>query len=332
MPRKILLQSVLLGVALSQSLHAAAPEKRPTLVVVVSVDQWRYEYLERFRDGLTDGIVQRCRQSGVFYSECLHQHAFTYTGPGHAVFTTGAYPNQTGIIANSWFDAKQQKFVYCVDDPTATLLGTSGDDSPVSPRMLLVETVGDQLKMATQRRSKVFGVAIKDRAAILMAGHLADAAFWMSNDGNWITADYYRAALPGYFRLLNQQRWNFRYAGQTWKPLRPIQRYLHGAVERSLYERPRYGMDLNFPHTLPTVQIQITYAISPALRLETIARSTRREKWSDENNSDPTTIRTFSPSTYLRRITSAIRSGRRAWRWKTQPIGQISSWDSSQSS
>ncbi len=218
----------------------------PALVVVVSADQWAYEYFERFRQHLSpSGVTKRTQRDGIWYRNCLHQHAFTFTGPGHSVLLTGAYPNRNGIIGNSWFDRATGAQLYCVADPDATLIGDDKDEK-VSPRQLDVETVGDQLKLATHGKSKVFTVAIKDRAAILMAGHAADAAFWMSNSGPWITSDHYRDDIPGYLRQIDYGR----YAGAEWTLLLPPEEYQHGATEDSTAEHPGYGMTENFPHKM----------------------------------------------------------------------------------
>ena len=251
--RRFISLLLLLVLGWAPVLFAEEPKPaRPALVVVVSVDQWRYEYFERFAANLPDdGIARRTMDHGVWFDNCFHQHAFTYTGPGHSVLMTGAYPARSGIIDNNWYDRALGKEVYCVSDDQARLIGTTGSDKPVSPRRLLVDTVGDQLKMATGFRSKVFGVAIKDRAAILMAGRLADGAYWMSRDGNWITSDHYREDLPGYLRNLNEQRVAFRFAGKTWDRSLPAEKYLHGVTERSDHEGPLAGMTKDFPHVLP---------------------------------------------------------------------------------
>lgn len=222
----------------------------PALVVVVSVDQLCYDYLERFHKNFAeDGAFLLCERDGAWFSNCHHRHAFTYTAPGHAVQLTGCYPSEHGIIENNWFDRTTGKNVYCCDDPAVKLLGTTIDDLPVSPRNMWADTLGDRLK-TIDRRSKVFGVAIKDRAAILMAGHSADAAIWMSNDGQWITSDYYRPDLPGYLRALNASDAVERYGGQTWDLLLPAEQYRHGIPEDSFAERPYAGASADFPHVL----------------------------------------------------------------------------------
>ncbi|MFO0913118.1 MAG: alkaline phosphatase family protein [Pirellulales bacterium] len=243
----VLAWAILLGSGLSGTALAAPPQ----LVVVVSVDQWAYEYFTRLEGRFEDdGLVQLVRREGAWFTNCHHPHALTYTAPGHAILLTGAYPEQNGIVDNSTFDRQLNTQVYCVADPGARLIGPEVDDLPVSPRRLMVETVGDRLKETSQGASKVFGVAVKDRASILMAGHRADAAYWMSEDGWWITSSAYRKDLPPYLRQLNEQRCLAPYAGQIWQRLKAPDRYVNGPQEDSFGERPQYDMSADFPHQM----------------------------------------------------------------------------------
>lgn len=234
------------------SAPAAFGQERPSLVVVVSVDQFAYEYLERFSEGFSDdGLVKHCREQGVWFSDCKHQHAVTKTGPGHAVQLTGTYPFRHGIIGNSWFDRDLGQLTYCVRDPEAILVGAKTSDNPVSPKLLIADTVGDQLKLASRGKSKVFTVAVKDRAAILMGGRMADAAIWMSNQGDWITSNHYARMIPDSMAELNASKANFKFAGQSWNRLLKPSSYTHGEKEVSDEERPAYDMTKEFPHVLP---------------------------------------------------------------------------------
>ncbi len=235
----------LLGNSLANTVFGGGP---PTLVVVVSVDQLAYEYLVRFRQNFDEhGYFRQVERSGYWFSNCHHPHAFTYTAPGHAVLLTGANPCHSGIIDNDWYDRKSGKTMYCVTDSDVTMIGASSDDKPVSPRNLLCDTLGDQLILSSNGKSKVFGVAIKDRASILMVGR-AGTAYWMSNAGEWMTCDYYRPDVPGYLRSLNSSIAD--YAGKTWDRLLPAEKYLHGIQEDSFGEMPVYGVTKDFPHVL----------------------------------------------------------------------------------
>jgi predicted AlkP superfamily pyrophosphatase or phosphodiesterase len=247
-----MLRNVLCVAALSSILASRAfcNDARPSLVVVVSVDQFAYEYLDRFRDSFdSQGLFRRIEQQGAWFTNCHHRHGVTTTAPGHSVQLTGAYPETNGIVDNGWLDRTTGKEVYCVADPKAKLVGQTAGDEPVSPRNLLVDTLGDRLKTVTAGRSKVFGVAIKDRASILMAGHSADAAFWMSESGHWITSDFYRNDLPAYLRSLNASDALTRFSGRTWNLLYDRGRYQHPPQEDSAGERAG-SIKADFPHKL----------------------------------------------------------------------------------
>jgi predicted AlkP superfamily pyrophosphatase or phosphodiesterase len=227
----------------------ASGTERPKLVVVISVDQLCQDYLDRFRDNFhASGAFRRVFDHGAHYTQCHHRHAFTVTAPGHSVQLTGAYPATSGIVGNSWFDRYTGKEVQCVADSSVQVVGAAGGLA-VSPRNLLVETVGDVLKLKTTGRSKVFGVAIKERTAILMTGHNADAAYWME-DNVWITTTYYRSDLPGYLRVLNEQRALERFRGQTWRLLLPADKYHNRGPDENAWENPPTGFTSVFPHTL----------------------------------------------------------------------------------
>ena len=231
---------------------ASAGDGTPALVVVVSVDQFAYEYLERFRAGFDpQGIFRRCQRDGAWFTNCHHRHGVTTTAPGHSVQLTGAYPETNGIVDNDWLDRATGKEVYCVADSHAKLIGPQAGDEPVSPHNLLSDTLGDRLKIVTAGRSRIFGVSLKDRAAILMTGHAADGAFWMSKAGHWITSDWYRSALPPYLRSSNPLGPGVHFSGKTWNLLYDRSRYQHPPQEDSFGEHPPAGMQAGFPHTLP---------------------------------------------------------------------------------
>lgn len=250
--RSVALFALLLGLCCSTALSAA---ERPRLIVVVSVDQLCQEYFDRFHDKLDpQGLYRLAEQGGAIYSNCHHAHAFTLTGPGHSVQLTGTYPHQTGIIGNEWFDRKTKKNLYCVTDKDHTTLGALVGDGPCSPKNLLVPTVGDVLKLATNKQAKVIGVSLKDRAAILMTGHLADAAYWFEeSEGTWATSTYYRPDLPPYIRAFNSNKYPDRYAEQEWALALANDRYLHYTADDYKYENPPEGLGRTFPHKLAPI-------------------------------------------------------------------------------
>lgn len=215
----------------------------PRLAVVISIDQFCYEYLVRMRHGFspTEGAFLRLCDEGANFVNCHHGHAFTVTAPGHSVMLTGAFPGANGIIDNAWFDRVSGKEVYCVDDATYPLIGAASEKGGISPRSLLVGTLGDVMKL-NNPEARVVGLALKDRAGVLMAGHLADAAYWFdSASGNWVTSTYYADELPGYMRTLNESDAAEQFAGQEWSLLHATEMY------RRYPKHPGDG----FPYTMP---------------------------------------------------------------------------------
>ncbi len=208
MTRKILL--CLLAAAL---LAAAAPRK-PKLVLAIVIDQFRYDYLTRFRSDYTSGLDKMLKTGAVFTSANL-DHFPTVTAIGHSTFLTGATPSESGIVGNEWYVREEHHSVTSVSDPGSSLLGGKGEGS--SPNRLLVSTVGDELKIADGGKSRVIGISLKDRAAILPSGHMANGAYWFDNDtGGFVSSTYYFQDLPSWVKDFNQNHPADKFAGATW--------------------------------------------------------------------------------------------------------------------
>lgn len=230
--------------------------KSPKLVVFISIDQFRGDYLARYnpyflpaQKGKTIGGFRFLTETGSWYRDAYHNHIPTETGPGHATLLTGSEPVVNGIWANDWFNQATGKDVYCVEDPKAETVG--GKSSPMSPFNLKVTTVADELKMATNGKSKVVSLAFKDRAAILMAGHAADDVVWFDNGtGNWVTSTWYapNKQLPAWAAKLNSERLIDKAAGTTWEPL--LDSSVYGITRPAPRTKPGNGKP--FSYKLPT--------------------------------------------------------------------------------
>jgi len=227
---------------------APAATAKPKLVVLIVVDQFRADYLTRFASEYNAGLA-RLLKSGAVFTNAQQDHFPTVTAVGHSVTMTGAIPAVSGIVNNEWYDRASSSLVSSVSDNAETLLGAPGPGA-ASPRKLLVSTVGDQLKMSGTASAKVVGVSLKDRAAILPAGHMADGAYWFDhNSGNFVSSTYYFKTLPAWVEAFNAKKVPDSYAGKVWaltgsnKPLS----MLASEPGRTLYEgiyNSAYGNDL----------------------------------------------------------------------------------------
>lgn len=211
----------------------------PRLTVVISIDQFRNDYTERFApyflpasSGSTVGGFNYLLQGGAVYRDAHHGHVPTETGPGHATLLTGSEPSLNGIVANAWIDplaidwasGKRPSSVYCASDPET---GEVNGGGKMSPRNLKVTTVGDELKLATGGKAKVVGIAFKDRASIFMAGHAADTVIWTNGNGGWASSTHYcpTGKLPAWVDKLNADKPFDAFVGKAWEPLLPAEAY-----------------------------------------------------------------------------------------------------------
>jgi predicted AlkP superfamily pyrophosphatase or phosphodiesterase len=214
-PVRALLLALLLVLAGPNVSAQAAPQTAPKLVLLVAIDQFRYDYLSRFRNQYTGGLRRLLERGAVFVNANL-EHYPTVTAVGHSTMLSGATPAISGIIGNDWYDREEGRQVTSVSDAGTKLLGAPGEAGS-SPRRLLVSTVGDELKVAGSRESKVIGISMKDRSAVLPAGRMANAAYWYDDDsGAFVSSTYYFAELPGWVEAFNNRRQANAFAGKAW--------------------------------------------------------------------------------------------------------------------
>ena len=191
---------------------------RPKLVVIIVIDQFRGDYLERYRDQWGEGGFRLLLERGANFTDCYYDYANTRTAPGHATLLTGAYTNGHGIMANEWWDPEKKRKVAAVDDDNTKIVGIPGGAPGASPHYLLADTLGDELKLATQGKAHVFAIALKDRASVIPAGFAGDGAYWIDRDtGTWITSTYYRDQLPKWALDFNESKRAAKYLNQEWK-------------------------------------------------------------------------------------------------------------------
>jgi predicted AlkP superfamily pyrophosphatase or phosphodiesterase len=220
--------------------------RNPRLVLVIAVDQMRADYLTRFSPLYTGGF-QWLQQHGAQFSEARYHHANTETGPGHSVILTGRHGSHSGIVANSWFDRYLKTDMNVVDDPTQTALDSQG--RAASPANLIGFTLGDVLKKESPA-SKVVSISVKDRAAVLMGGHRADAAYWYdTKNGKFVSSTYYMSRLPSWLQAMNTSPYPDQYAGKSWERLKEESLYTKYAGPDAVdgeYDRVK----TTFPHAI----------------------------------------------------------------------------------
>lgn len=227
---------------------------KPKLIVGIVVDQMKYDYVFRYWDKLGNGGFKRLMNEGMFCKETHYNYVPTYTGPGHAAIYTGTTPSTNGIISNDWFMRDSNRTIYCTEDKAVFAVGTKDSlgIGKMSPHNLLTTTVGDELKISNNFKSKVIGVALKDRSAIIPAGHSADAAYWWdATSTNFISSTHYLKTLPKWALDFNNLKLPAKYFNEGWKTLLPIKDYTESTADNSPYEGLFGGETAPvFPHNI----------------------------------------------------------------------------------
>ncbi|MBL0181884.1 MAG: alkaline phosphatase family protein [Chitinophagaceae bacterium] len=208
------------------SFFTAQPGEQAKLVVGLVMDQMRWDYLYRYNELYgTDGF-KRLLGQGFSYENALIPYLPTYTAVGHTCVYTGSVPAIAGIVGNNWFDKITGRAVYCTDDSTVTTVGSNTDAGKMSPDNLWATTITDELRLSNNFKSKVIGIALKDRGAILPAGHSANAAYWYDDKvGKWITSSYYMKSLPGWVDQFNGKDFASAYMSKDWNTILPMSKY-----------------------------------------------------------------------------------------------------------
>src|ERR1035437_9641055 len=228
---------------------------QPKLVVGIVVDQMRYDYIDRYWNKFGNDGFKRLVNEGYNCKNTNYNYVPTFTGPGHASIYTGTTPSVHGIVSNQWVDKETKKNIYCAYDSSVSSVGGNGSAGQMSPRNLISSTVGEELKKYSNSKSKVIGIALKDRGAILPAGHNATAAYWYDGtNGNWITSTYYMKELPQWVSDFNKKESAKKYLSQVWATSLPIEQYTESDADDNVCEEPFKGKDKpTFPYDLPAL-------------------------------------------------------------------------------
>jgi heat shock protein HslJ len=251
----------------------AAP---PRLILQITVDQLRGDLPKRFLDRYGEGGLRYLLEEGAVYENAQYQHSNLETIVGHVTLATGAQPSSHGMVANVWVDRETGVLGYAVEDPDYTMLGAQGGvdkDTEIdptqaaatsdgrSPRAILTSTFSDELAVATAGRAKVFGVSVKDRGAIAMAGH-AGKAFWFSKKtGEFVSSTYYYDEYPDWVSQWNAEHLADGYQGKSWELLQDADAYVYRDTDDRPYETALPGFGRVFPHPFGTTEDKLYYTL-----------------------------------------------------------------------
>ena len=226
--------------------------ERPKLVVGIGVDQMRWDYLYRYYSRYGEGGFKRLLNKGFSCENTFINYLPSFTAVGHTCVFTGSVPALSGITGNDWTEQLTGKTLYCTADSTVQSVGNESEDGKMSPRNLLVSTVTDELRLATNFQSKCVGVSLKDRASILPAGHTANAAYWFDDaSGHFITSSYYMKELPGWVNKFNNDNHVGQLIEKGWNTLYPVSTYTNSTADDQLYEGKFTGETSTvFPHDM----------------------------------------------------------------------------------
>jgi len=295
---------------------------KPKLILQITVDQLRgdmpYKYLSRMGEGGFNYLLK----AGVVYKDAHHNHANTETIVGHATLATGALPSVHGMVGNVWLDNKKQRLVYNIEDGLFPLLSANADvnqkteidptqktakTSGRSPNNIQVSTFSDELAIATNGRAKIFGVSVKDRGAVSMAGHMGKAFWFSKKSGEFVTSKYYYDNYPNWVEQWNQARPTQKYHKATWDLLAKQKNYDFGKQDDQVWETKFPGFGRVFPHhygEMTNGYFNTFLTLSPAgdeLTLDFAKAVVNNEQLGQDNITDYLSL-SFSSTDYVSHI------------------------------
>jgi predicted AlkP superfamily pyrophosphatase or phosphodiesterase len=277
-------------------------QQRPKLVVGIVVDQMKMEYLYRFSDDFTQNGFKRLMNDGFTFQNMHYNYMPTYTAPGHASIYTGTTPSTHGIVGNEWYSRTLGKEMYCTDDAGVKTVGDgTAEEGAMSPKNLQSTTITDEVRMATNFAGKVIGMSLKDRGAILPAGHFANWAFWYSKTGSFISSSFYGEKLPKF----NNEKHYMTYINKGWDLYKPASTYNESLPDNNPYEGKLYGsLAPVFPYDLKTMYEKNDAGILRAtpygndLLAEFAKKAIENEELGKDNITDFLTV-SFSSTDYV---------------------------------
>ncbi|WP_339661147.1 alkaline phosphatase PafA [uncultured Polaribacter sp.] len=241
----------------AQQINQELKQEKPKLVIGIVIDQMRYDYLTRFSDRYSDNGFKRLLNNGFSLENAHYNYIPTYTAVGHTSIYTGTTPDNHGIISNDWYDKFLKKSIYCVDDENYKTIGNDSTAGKKSPARLQTTTITDQLHLAQNMKGKTIGIALKDRSAILPAGHTANGAYWFDGgkNGQWVSSSFYMENLPNWVLDFNKSAKADTYLNMPWTTLYDINSYTNSIADENIFEGKFTGeTTASFPHDIPNLR------------------------------------------------------------------------------
>lgn len=241
----------------AQQINKELKQEKPKLVIGIVIDQMRYDYLTRFYDRYSNNGFKRLLNNGYSLENAHYNYIPTYTAVGHSSIYTGTTPDNHGIISNDWYDKSVKKSIYCVDDANYKTIGNDSTAGKKSPARLQTTTITDQLHLAQNMKGKTIGIALKDRSAILPAGHTANGAYWFDGgkNGQWVSSSFYMENLPNWVVDFNNSAKADHYLNTPWTTLYEIESYTNSIADDNIFEGKFTGeTSTSFPHDIPNLR------------------------------------------------------------------------------
>jgi len=226
------------------------PSGKPKLVVGITISGMRYDYLSTYWDQFSEDGFRRMAGMGAHCRNARYDQLITESAVGYATISTGARSDAHGIVADYWYERKEQAIRYCVDDPSVRAIVSSDRNGHTSPTAMMSRTLTDELRIVSQFKSKVIGVSMDPKASVLLSGHTANAAYWYDPEhGTWTTSTYYADSLPGWVEAFNDKNYKDIYREKEWTTLRPISEYTASMPDNNNFEEGFNGQN-TFPYDL----------------------------------------------------------------------------------
>ncbi len=230
--------------------NAYIPPDKPRLVIGLVIEQFRYDYIDKYWDLFSEGGLKKLIGEGTYCKNASYDFFLTQSAPAHATLSTGTAPRNHGIVADNWYLPLREEIIYCTSDNSVDPVGGSFERGLHSPANLLPSTFADELKLYTGGKAKVYGIGIKEHSAILATGHAADAALWYDNvTGTWMSSTHYLDSLPGWLDEFNGKHLPDVYLDETWTTLLPPEEYINCMPDTNKYEAGFEGRSV-FPYDI----------------------------------------------------------------------------------